>query len=239
MEYLELMTGHNQVVSVQDLDNFAVVPIPRPEIRGSQLSQIVGNLHSEVQIRPAQPVSQYLTTMGWISANHGSVRLTAKGQLVLSAIRDAAFIDTSLSVTLLDPESPFVYSDVEMQFSDERNDLLVDRYLEIERIKWSFEKTTVKRILTSRKSARSYSRALRATNQDLGIEVRVIAHERLHDRALTRLGGSVLVMGQSLDGFGRQLSLMIELPPPVAAPYFERLSGLWDQSEPLDSASED
>lgn len=234
MEYLELMTAHSQTVSVQDLDKFAVLPLPRPEVRGTQLSQIVGNLHADVQIRPAQPVTQYLLEMGWIAKEHDSTRLTTKGRLVLTALREAAFVNNSLSVTLLDPESPFVYADVETQFLDERNDLLVDRYVDIERLKWSFEKTTVRRILTTKKSAESYQQAVTASARKLEIEVRVISHEMLHDRALTRLGGSVLVMGQSLDGFGRQLSLMIELPPSVASPYFERLAELWERAEPLE-----
>lgn len=239
LRYVDAITSGGISISAEQLDLFVTTPMPRAGRSGPlPLALSTRMFGPDTLIQEPEPVSSYLLKMGWISQSGGGVFLTRSGRLMLWDARTEMDAESEVSVEIIDPDSPFVYADVAGQFRDESNDLLVDRYVDLQALKWIHGHGGVKRILTTTGSAKTYLQDLSGNFANLDIEIRTLDPKKFHDRALTRSNGSLLVMGQSINGMGKQLSLMIRLSPSIATSYLARLEEMWKQGQQVQDPGE-
>lgn len=239
MAYVALVTSRGGSVSDSEIDSFASLPLPNPPMRGSVISAALGSAFRETVIQPGQPVSAYLRELKWMDGPKDGGFLTRRGMDVLDSKSSVQPDEAVVAFSVIDPKSPFRYADVQFQYMDDRNDMLVDPYFRLDELKWALGKSRLRRILTSRSAAKSFDAFVHEPEIPVPFEVRYLDDEQLHDRALTRLGGALLLMGQSTNGLGKTLSTFVEIPSFVCSEYVQALEKRWSRAQIAIERSDD
>jgi hypothetical protein len=230
MAYLAIVTNNGGSLSDSEIDVFASTPIPQPPVRGSVIAAALGSGFKETVIQSGEPVSHFLRRVKWLDGPTDGGYLTKRGNDVLRSLSETERESPDVSFSVIDPKSPFRYADVEQQYRDERNDLLVDPYFRLEELKWALGRASIRRVLTSKSSALTFDSFVHESENPVLFEVRSLPDELLHDRAITRLGGALLLMGQSTNGLGKKLSTFVEVPAFICSEYVQALEKRWSQA---------
>ena len=231
MGYIALITDNGGSLSDSEIDIFASTPMPQPPVRGSLIAAALGSGFKETVIQSGEPVSVFLRKVKWLDGPTDGGYLTKRGADVLRSNSNSEREGPDVVFSIIDPKSPFRYADVEQQYRDDRNDLLVDPYFRLDELKWALGRASIRRVLTSRSSALTFEAFVHEPENPVLFEVRSLPDEVLHDRALTRLGGAMLLMGQSTNGLGKKLSTFVEIPSFICSEYVQALEKRWSQAE--------
>lgn len=165
---------------------------------------------------PEETFCQYLSRLGWIQIGDSGVELTDVGRALLKSLNTPAIEESTsdLFEIVLDPENPFAYAQALGALSSVTDALLVEPYFRLQQLMDVADFDNVSRVLVGSKlKAGEYellATGLAALPEGRAVEIRKAAN--LHDRYLIpRAEGSVIMLGASLGGIGRNVSTMTSL----------------------------
>lgn len=223
------------------LNEFGRAPDCRPARKENMLASLgsIANTLGYVTVEEAETFTDYLLRVGWAQeVGQAGVEITPLGTGVLRASeqqhRDVG--NAGLEV-VIDPENAFAYTTVWNALNDQGPGLLVDPYLRFEQLEDLHAYGAATRLLTSPKafphSANKalYARALAAFDGNL--EVRYSGD--LHDRYYIADNGAVLMLGISLNGIGRKISVLTTLSPRAAEAIRALVEEQWNDAEVLEA----
>lgn len=139
----------------------------------------------------------------------------------------------------MDPEDKMSFTRLLHQFNNLGSGLLVDPYLRLEQFLEIADYTPVNRILTSSRAfgneqqQKVYQRAIAAAEGR--IEVRSI--ETLHDRHYIPEQGNIWMLGISLNGVAKNVSVLTQLGDESSGVLRAAYEKFWAEATPLEPAT--
>lgn len=172
--------------------------------------------------QPGETTTQFLERVGWVTVAENRVKLTAIGQAMLSfaerPVPDAG-ADEPMVVTL-NPADALSYLKVFDLMARHDGGMLVDPYLDFERLHDLMSISGVTRVLTSDRTEKKRLELmahLLATVPDSQLEVRTVDRAVLHDRFFFPDEGPVYVLGTSLNSISKRPGVLVPIADDGAA----------------------
>jgi hypothetical protein len=233
--YLALLNANGYQPTVRELDAFAV---------GDQPIRVTGRafFNFEMTRTTLLMVSGYMQRLGWISVHEeDKVQLTPLGFALAKAVGPAganAFTSgpatavLDMAAAVLSPDDPETFERFTRAVAGAGDAMLADPYFKGSTIGWVQTSTTISRVLMSEKGAGKGEEGIIAARLAAGdvagrIEVRISAAPEFHDRAVVGQQGEVWVLGTSLNGVGKHLSVLTRPDRECWPIYRKRLEDLW------------
>jgi hypothetical protein len=197
------------------------------------VSQIVG-----MRVSEGENVRQWLVRVRWLEEKADSVRLTSLGKAVLEAAEGEERQGEPATEVVLLPTDELAYSRVLGAIAGMGASALIDPYLDVDALRDVVNFTGVTRILVGTDPARcaGVGVALRALGCESKVEAR--SSGEFHDRFVIGDDSGVAMLGTSLNGVGKRVTVMVRLSEAVAiAAVKEAFRKAWDGSTPLGSSA--
>ena len=164
------------------------------------------------EARPAETVNEWLTRLGWLRIVDGRILITQLGEAVLAHLEQTD-VEVEIPVALtLRRDDELARARVFAKIAELGPAALVDPYFSMEGLLQVVQSTRVDRVLTSGKSASKVAGlevALAGLSDERTVEVR--KSDAFHDRLVLSDQGPVWMLGTSLTGVGKHLSIMVEI----------------------------
>ena len=225
------------------LDNYAIVPPPRAvrEVALYEKFRSVG-LAAGMFTEPGEAVADYLVDLELAKIVPGGLQITSYGRALLG---DDWHEPEPDAITVLTAGDPMALAAVTSAVGRARTGLLFDPHFKHDMLSWLANSTLIERVLVKRPTR---SDELKAQEQLLPIflggvleatpgrqiEVRVSSDSALHDRGTIAQDGTVTLLGTSLTGVGRHLSVVVPLPELASRPFAEQVESMWKQATPVE-----
>lgn len=182
-----------------------------------------------------EKISELLLRIQWAADVDERMYLTHLGKAIFKALERES-IDPSESLdVVLDPDDPIVLARCIAQIAKMGPSMLIDPYFRMESLSLILTRTRVNRILISDKLSKTdrgnLAMAVGVVDPDRDIEARV-ARSGIHDRHVIASDGKAAMLGSSLNGVGRSLSVFVELGE-VSATIGKHYEAIWEASEIL------
>lgn len=196
----------------------------------------------ERKIRDAEPVLEYLKSMGWIATSErpdSGVHLTKLGRALLQGLEAETPLelpDSNVADVVLEPTDPLAWVNLTRVVANARAGLLVDAYFKAEYLPWLIEGTSMRRVLVSSRHQKAdrdlavMAVALATVPNADQLEVRSTNSTELHDRCIIGADGNLRLLGSSINGVGRNLTAVITPDPDAMRVYRERYEKLWAEA---------
>lgn len=183
----------------------------------------------------------YFKRLRWAKVVGGSVSVTPLALALLRELNSAKVDEGTQSYVevVVDPEDKMSFTRLLHQFNNLGSGLLVDPYLRLEQFLEIADYTPVSRILTSSRAfgnelqRKVYQRALAAAEGR--IEVRSI--ESLHDRHYIPEQGNIWMLGISLNGVAKNVSVLTQLGDESSTVLRVAYEKFWTEATPLEPAA--
>lgn len=221
--------------TVYDIDAFGSHPKPPRTPNPFQLAAMSSMRRMFADTGRLEGVSRWLEETGMISIRRpdGEVRLTPLGR----AMTRSARLGESDTV-LLDPNDELSYPQLARALSTSEDFLFADPYVRLEQVHQLLAHTRVARILTSEKAVDDGElegiRALVSGQTDRTVEVRVSSNESFHDRYAMEPNGRVFMLGASLNGLQKNVTVLAPLTDPdIGRAVIDHHEQLWQEAEPV------
>ncbi|WP_156254072.1 hypothetical protein [Pseudactinotalea terrae] len=256
LRYLRQINNGGERLPAEFLDLFASTPSPRAarEVDMNSL-EYFRSMGRWVRTEPGEGVSNYLWQLGLVKRLKGGLVITRYGRALLA---DPDTVDQWSeaqpdTVTVLAPDDPMATVTVTAAVAAAREGMLFDPFFKHDMLNWLATSTSITRVLLrtarpgrERKEQQQllphYLGAALAANPDRQIEVRICDDDALHDRGAIDAAGLVTLLGTSLTGVGRHLSVVVPLPQRASAALAEQIESLWSEAatvEPLSGIRHD
>lgn len=242
--YIDALVSGGHEPSAEEVEAYASAPRRRTErhlIVGDYFQALFSNLAfgGQVQREPAEKWVAYLGRLRWVDVRDSRIRLSRAGAALLKYlnIRLAGLEDEiPLVVT---PDDPLAYPKVIAQIATLENVMVVDPYVEASDLLLLAGEARVQRVLVSRKTGKKRLAALQAVHSRLAAEAapEIRIAETLHDRFVVG-DGRLLTIGSSLNGVGRNLTVVTPLTGDAAAALRRYLEDEWQGAKPLQGLEE-
>ncbi len=184
---------------------------------------------------PAEPVVDWLSRLGWIAMRSERVEITKLGEAMLAHFELETLEEEIPVAVVLNQGDQLASARVIQKIAELGPCAVVDPYFSIESLIEVLQLTEVHRVLTGTKDAgklAGLAAALGSQPPARLFEVRKSA--TFHDRFVIPDDGPLLFLGTSFTGFGKQLSLMVQLGDEkvesILRAEFERS---WQVAEPI------
>jgi hypothetical protein len=246
LAYIDAVTRTGTRLSSADLMAYVDSPVRvRPRSRmmsgaletvGKGIAQLFATMET-VSI-PGESLVDFLVRVNWVKLDGESVSITAVGRALLAHAERPPVTsgsDEPLIVTL-DPKDPLAYLRVFNLLSSQGPGLIVDPYLDFERLGDLLEISEVSRILTSNRSS---NRRLDTMSRQLGAypeppEMRTLELAKLHDRFYFADAGAVYSLGSSLNSISRRPGVITPIEDSAARSAIRSVyEQLWEEAAPL------
>lgn len=242
LEYVAMLQRQGYRPSESEVEAFGNSPKRREP---TNLNEMFGR-----SVRPSpfflsdgETYIDYFRRLGWIRIRESGVELT---KLSLAMLRDLNSPSVSSQTqsfieVVVKPDDKLSFTKLLHQFNNLGDALLVDPWLKLEQFMEVAEYTPVTRILTSARAFGSisqrkiYQRALSAV--DGRIEVRYI--DALHDRHYIPDVGNIWMLGVSLNGVAKNVSVLTQLGDESSASLRDAYEKFWNDATVLDPIQQD
>ncbi|GAA1680917.1 hypothetical protein GCM10009765_32610 [Fodinicola feengrottensis] len=182
--------------------------------------------------------------MEWVTGESANLRLTDLGRALVAGLEGSMTFQSAepeLLAVALEPQDPMIYIHLTRTFSGAGKGMLVDPFLKPEAVQWLLQDTTIRRVLIKSAGGRKELKrdqdeiaiALGALEHGSELEIRHADSKEMHDRCLIADNDTVMVIGSSLSGIGKNVTALIQAPPDIARMYRERNEQLWQRATPL------
>lgn len=176
-----------------------------------------------------------ITTAGWAALDRaGNIELTALGQAALADLdrRERESDIGAGGVVVLRGQDRFALSEVMDALSERGPGALIDPYFDTDGLRAIVASgAAVTRVLVGPKTKLAGLRSALAVDDGPMVEIRI--SDAFHDRFFVPDDGRVLVVTTSLNGVGRKLAMMVELPEVAGDAVRANLAESWSSGEPL------
>lgn len=234
LEYIAMLQRQGYRPTVAEVDAYAARPHregPKRQNFAYSLSTMMESAFSGPLIERGETYLDYLKRLRWAKVSQGTVALTP---LALAMLRDlnSPKVDPeaqSYVEVTVDPSDKMAFARLLNQFNNLGPGLLIDPYLRLEQFLEVAEATPVTRVLTSSRAfgtdpqRRLYQRALSAA--DGKIQVRHI--DKLHDRHYIPETGNIWMLGVSLNGVAKNISVLTQLGDESSKVLRDAYEGYW------------
>jgi hypothetical protein len=239
LKYIETMNRGQEAPTPADVDAFATKVPPAGGGYRSPMESFAAQYGAILfQTRDPEPVCRYMESMGWIDIVAERVRLTSSGSAFLRGLDGKAEEQgalTASAVVLLEPNSPMAPVHLARAAADAGAGMYVDKYLREEHLAWVLQNTALTKLLVGLADQRGVlATALGALPNADRISVRLYEGKDLHDRALVRADGGVTLIGASINGVGKNATVIVPLPAAVSGEYAKHLERMWAAAEPIE-----
>lgn len=182
---------------------------------------------------PAEGTVERLLRYGWLDEEDGVMHATALGVAVLRAL-DREELDSEVPLeVVLRADDPFAYAKVVSRLASHDEAMLVDPYVRVEQFADVVRHTTVSRLLVGPNTELQGLRvAMRMVPEGRPLEVKV--SESLHDRLFIPKSGAVDLLGVSLNGVGKKVTVLMTADSPVADHLRTVYEEAWAKAAPLE-----
>ena len=196
--------------------------------------------------RPAENPLQHMLRIGWLNrVSDGRLKVTDIGRAMLQTAESEATLIEDLTVMYLGADDPLSYPLLVGTLAVAEAGLLVDPYLKVEQVAALHQHTRIDRLLIGigkrhRRDHAAISTYLQGRTDDVPVEVRM--SDQLHDRVFIEPGGSLSMLGTSINGVGRKATVLMSVPDAAAQPLTAHYESLWEEAEilfPVKSEVED
>lgn len=238
LTYIAAVNRKGALLTVEQLDAFAVSPTPRGPVTRSPLRDSLARALSGYMehVSPAESVSSYLKRVSWIEVTRGGVVLTDLGRAVLDDADRPDLADPSnepMSVTI-DPDDPMAYARIFHLISGHGSGLLIDPYLKFDGLVDVMEISGIDRVLTSNDNARNrlaiFARALGASPTPPA--VRTTGLGKLHDRFFIPDEGPVFTLGSSLNSITKRPGVVTPIADEAASAAIRKAyAEIWNDAD--------
>lgn len=191
-------------------------------------------------IQEAETFTAYLQRLGWVAVDDELVEITALGSAVLRASeQQQRDVGTESLEVIIDPDNPFAYATVWSALAAQGPGLLVDPYLRLEQLADLHAFGAATRLLISPTAFAGpngravYERALTAFDGKLSVRL----SRDLHDRYYLTDNGPVLMLGVSLNGIGRKISVLTTLSAVAGDAIRSLVERQWGSAELVEASA--
>lgn len=208
MAYIEAMNRQGSPVTVEQVEAYADGWSPVRTLTGFAAYRAYLD---EVDEPVMEKMTSYLLRLGWAEADKGRAMVLTR--LGLAVLREAnsphpgSDADSTLEV-VIDPSNPFAYAQLMSKIGSFDQCMIVDPYLDQDQLLRLATFTTVTRILTSNRRAKSntpmFATVLASAPH---LELRMAEEKTLHDRIVIPSRGSALMLGSSLNAITRRFGV--------------------------------
>lgn len=161
---------------------------------------------------PPEPVVEWLGRLGWLITDSGRVRITELGEAMLAHFEQETLEEEVPVGVVLDQGDQLASARVMQQIAEVGPCAVVDPYFSMDSLLHVLQLTEVHSVLTGtgdQGKLAGLAVALRSVSSDRPFEIRKSA--TFHDRLVIPDQGPLWLLGTSLTGFGKRLSLMVRL----------------------------
>jgi hypothetical protein len=247
LAYLHLLNRCGLDPPRRRVEDFALTPSPGGPRRVLVPESLLAGFGTT---RPAEPVVDYLTAMGWAEIIPGpeeNVHLTPLGEAFLLGLepRGSGEADTAVADVALEPQDPLVYVHLTRYLAQAGAGMLVDPYFKAESVPWLTETTSIRRVLVSSRHTKAerdlklLGVALATVPNAAQLEVRHTSSKELHDRCVISDEGAIRIIGSSVTGVGKNLTSVITPTSEVARIYHDKYEKLWNTATAVTPHSPD
>jgi hypothetical protein len=237
LEYIAMLQRQGYRPAVAEVDAYAARPHRKDPTRQSIAASIGTMMEAALSgpiVESGETYLDYMKRLRWVKVSQGTVALTP---LALAMLRDlnSPKVDPeaqSYVEVTVDPSDKMSFARLLNQFNNLGPGLLVDPYLRLEQFLEVADATPVTRVLTSSRAfgtdpqRRLYQRALSAA--DGKIQVRHI--DKLHDRHYIPETGNIWMLGVSLNGVAKNISVLTQLGHESSNVLRDAYEGYWRDS---------
>lgn len=243
LAYLCLLAEQGQSPDQGSLDAFAAKRAPRLAWRQpvtAAVGEALGNAFSSPM--PPDPVTDYLTQVGWATVEDDMVMITALGEAVLRGLDARLIEEPEVADVALAPDEPLAWVHLSRTFGEAGAGMLVDAYFKADFLPWLLTSTSLTRVLVSSRQPKA-KRDLADLGVALGtvpgaaakVEIRSTASAELHDRCLIHADKTVQLLGASLTGVGKNFTAVIQPHTTIQQIYRELYERLWAEADRVES----
>jgi len=235
LAYVALVTDAGYPLTLRGL--YAYDLRPEPEPRGMQA------LVAAFATRPISPEAlvAWMVRAGWLSGKDEVVWLTDLGRVVLEQLNRRDIEAEAPIQVALSPDDPVAYARVIERIARRGQGLLVDPFFRLDHLLHIVQHTSVSRLLTSRKGrdgeARASALAVALSRLNLERPFQVRVSEKIHDRFVIPRSGPVDMLGTSLSGVGKALSVLVEIGEPAAGEIRRAHERIWEGATDLEESA--
>ncbi|MCC4247482.1 hypothetical protein [Microbacterium testaceum] len=244
LAYIDAVTRFGSRLSVPELHRYLDGPNRRRGGTPIAMRQILATLLESIrdvhlETTPGESAADFLKRVGWVSVSDGeAVTLTGLGRAMLAHAERPPSVTASDNpmVVQIDPEDPVAYVRVFELMSTHGPGMLIDPYLDFERLADLAEISEVTRVLTSDRTERKRLEHLRRILPEVpSIAIRVAGKSALHDRFFMPDQGPVFVLGSSLNSISKRPGVITPVADALASGAMRNeYEELWKQAEPLE-----
>lgn len=241
LEYVATLQRQGHRPTVAEVDAYAAQPHRKGPKRQSVASSIGAMMEAALAgpiIDSGETYLEYMQRLRWAKVSQDLVSLTPLALAMLRDLNSPKMDPEALShvEVTVDPADKMSFARLLNQFNNLGPGLLVDPYLRLEQFLEVADATPVTRVLTSSRAfgteaqRRLYQRALSAA--DGKILVRHI--DKLHDRHYIPETGNIWMLGVSLNGVGKNVSVLTQLGEESSRVLREAYEGYWQDASVLE-----
>lgn len=256
--YIETLNSAGYSPSLLEVEQYAMSSGPRDAVYQSAFDRMGIGAMMQIamgqdarKVRDAEPVVDYLLRMGWVAAVKARLRLTNLGSSLLAGLRadgktrPVGRVD-DVSVTVLDPDDPFVYEAATRRIAEAGDGILVDPYFKAGSLSWLLNATNITRLLVGHSKPvqkgeleliRLALHGIETAGEPRKIEIRATTSKALHDRCIVPDAGVTLLLGTSVTGIGHHLSSILPMPEKASTPYRAHIRKIWAAAGRVESAA--
>lgn len=240
LQYIAVVDRQGHALKDEELEAFASAPERR---RGQQktIADIALFQLNIFKTTGRETFVQYLSRLRWINvAPDKTVTLTPLAQAVLRELNSPK-IDTTTDAAVevvINPQDKFAYAKVLAQFADAHDAMIVDPYFRFEQLLDIYDLPAIKRVLLRSSATKETDRAMIAkglASIDRDLEIR--RTDSLHDRYLIPSSGPVWMLGTSLNGVTKNISVLTPIGEEAAREIRRLHEEKWSQATKIDPAS--
>lgn len=243
LEYIALLNRQGHKPTVADVEAYGLRPTRRALLR-SQYSDITSFMSATgwtEHIYTDETYVDYFKRLKWARVVGGGVSLTPLALALLRELNSSKVAEDAHAYVevVVNPEDKMAFTRLLHQFNNLGSGLLVDPYLRLEQFLEIADYTPVSRILTSSRAfgneqqRKVYQRALAAAEGR--IEVRFI--ESLHDRHYIPESGNIWMLGVSLNGVAKNISVLTQLGNESSGVLRNAYENFWKDAAVLEPSS--
>ncbi|HKO37698.1 MAG TPA: hypothetical protein VJU14_04960 [Solirubrobacterales bacterium] len=190
---------------------------------------------------PAEPISEWLGRLGWLASDSGRVHITELGEAMLAHLEQETLEEEVPVGVVLDQGDQLASARVMQQIAEVGPCSVVDPYFSMDSLLNVLQLTEVHSVLTGtgdQGKLAGLAVAMRSVSSERPFEVR--KSSAFHDRLVIPDEGPLWLLGTSLTGFGKKLSLMVRLDDEQMGQALRHLfEQTWRSAEPVMPQLED
>lgn len=244
LAYVDAVRRQGTTLSVRAFNRYAMAPsrkMGRARVKGGhRIAEKIAQLAeatTEVVELPESDLD-YLCRLEWLTRSGDTasdyVDISELGKAMLHHFDEQVNAPVDESIISLDPTDAFSYARVIGRLADLGEVLLVDPYFHVDHLEDVLLRTSINRILMSKRARRgdraALAVALSQVDPESEIDVRIADRDRLHDRYAIPEHGDVVFLGTSLTGIGRGPSVMGRIRDPVASEIRRLHNDVWESA---------